>query len=396
MPQTMPQHVFSCPNYARVRFVQNARTPERSIQHQPLNSSIRNFKVRTISETISPYRHGVIVRSGGSGYRGKNHTPLMRKTKTQTKTQTKTKPLKDIAGESWQWRGHAINYTKSGSGPPVILIHGFGAMLGHYRKTSPALAKDHTVYAIDLLGFGASAKPAGFAYSMEGWRDMIGQFMAEVAKEPVVIVGNSIGSLIALLVAADPNSQSQVRGVVILNCAGGMNSKFILELEDWRWKLFTPLFALIDLVLKTDWILRPLFEKLSRRESIASVLANVYVNGDAVDDELVEMFYTPSLDANASATFVNILTGPPGPPPAAVLQSVKCPVQVVWGRQDTVTALQGPVGKLFAELDASPREQYPPVQMSLVDAGHCPQDDCANEVNTIILDFLQQLTISGI
>lgn len=44
--------------------------------------------------------------------------------------------------------------------PPILLIHGFGASVGHFRKNFPALVGEgYRVYAIDLLGFGASDKP---------------------------------------------------------------------------------------------------------------------------------------------------------------------------------------------------------------------------------------------
>lgn len=55
------------------------------------------------------------------------------------------------------------------------------------------------VYTIDLLGFGGSDK-APVAYSMELWRDLILDFMSEYIKEPAVLVGNSTGSLAALMV----------------------------------------------------------------------------------------------------------------------------------------------------------------------------------------------------
>lgn len=46
------------------------------------------------------------------------------------------------------------------NGPPILLIHGFGASVGHFRKNIPVLAGEgYRVYAIDLLGFGASDKP---------------------------------------------------------------------------------------------------------------------------------------------------------------------------------------------------------------------------------------------
>lgn len=74
------------------------------------------------------------------------------------------------------------------------------------------------VYAIDLLGFGASEK-AKLVYSIELWRDLLLDFTTEFVDEPFVMVGNSVGSLVCL--AANAASEpGRVRGTVLLNCAG--------------------------------------------------------------------------------------------------------------------------------------------------------------------------------
>jgi hypothetical protein len=61
-----------------------------------------------------------------------------------------------------------------------------------------------------------------------------------------------------------------------------------------------------------------LFARLANRENIRAALQGVYVQTEAVDDELVELFYAPSQDAGALDTFVAILTGYPGPMPEQV------------------------------------------------------------------------------
>lgn len=81
------------------------------------------------------------------------------------------------------------------------------------------------MYAIDLLGQGSSAKPA-LDYSMELWAEQLSDFLAEFVQRPAVLVGNSVGSL-ACLMAADAGGASSVAGLVLLNCAGGMNNKAI-------------------------------------------------------------------------------------------------------------------------------------------------------------------------
>ena len=54
------------------------------------------------------------------------------------------------------------------------------------------------MFSIDLIGFGFSSKPSRVDFSMEFWRDQIANFVSEVVKEPVALVGNSIGSLAAV------------------------------------------------------------------------------------------------------------------------------------------------------------------------------------------------------
>ncbi|NEO48133.1 MAG: alpha/beta hydrolase, partial [Moorea sp. SIO4A3] len=53
----------------------------------------------------------------------------------------------------WNWQGNQIEYTVMGTGKPLLLVHGFGASIGHWRKNIPVLAAGgYRVFAIDLLG----------------------------------------------------------------------------------------------------------------------------------------------------------------------------------------------------------------------------------------------------
>ena len=57
-----------------------------------------------------------------------------------------------IANSVWVWRGYQINYQTAGdTGAAVLLIHGFGASVGHWRKNIPVLAENCRCYAIDLI-----------------------------------------------------------------------------------------------------------------------------------------------------------------------------------------------------------------------------------------------------
>ena len=107
-------------------------------------------------------------------------------------------PLENLIGgeEGWfHWRGHRIAYTKRGSGPPLLLVHGIHATASSFewRFNVDELARNHTVYTIDLLGFGRSDRPA-IRYSARLYLALIADFVAQVVASPVVIVATSRGT----------------------------------------------------------------------------------------------------------------------------------------------------------------------------------------------------------
>jgi pimeloyl-ACP methyl ester carboxylesterase len=75
-------------------------------------------------------------------------------------------------------------------------VHGFGASLQHFRDNISSIADEgHRVWAITLLGFGKSEKP-NVDYSELLWSELLRDFIVDVVKEPVHLVGNSIGGML--------------------------------------------------------------------------------------------------------------------------------------------------------------------------------------------------------
>ncbi|KAK6937916.1 Alpha/beta hydrolase fold-1 [Dillenia turbinata] len=293
----------------------------------------------------------------------------------------------------WEWKGkgHSINYfisTNENEKPPLLLVHGFGASIPHWRRNIKTLSQSFTVYAIDLLGFGASDKPAGFAYSMEVWAELILDFINEVVKKPTVLIGNSVGSL-ACVIAASESSPEVVRALVLLNCAGGMNNKAIVD--DWRIKLLLPLLWFFDFLLKQKSIASAIFERVKQRERLKNVLLSVYANKEFVDDDLVEIIRAPAFDEGALDAFVSIVTGPPGPNPVKLMPGISLPVLVLWGDQDPFTPIDGPVGKYFLSLPS----KMPNICLFVLEGvGHCPHDDRPDLVHEKLLPWLASLPAS--
>lgn len=287
-------------------------------------------------------------------------------------------PIHSHSTQTWMWKGHSIQYTVEGSGIPLILIHGFGASLGHWRKNIPILAEGgYQVFALDLLGFGNSAKPS-LDYNLELWQELLKDFWQEQIKKPTIFIGNSIGALLTLMMVS--NHPEISLGGVIINCAGGLNHRSE-ELHfplGWIMGLFTKLVA-------SPTLGNFLFNQIRQKHRIRNTLRQVYGNREAITEELVEMLYQPSCDEGAQQVFASVLNAPPGPHPRELLPSIQHPLLVLWGTEDPWTPISG--GQIFAEL----AKQGQPVQfIPIPETGHCPHDERPEVVNPLILQWLSQ------
>ena len=93
----------------------------------------------------------------------------------------------------------ALAHDRTGSGPPLVLLHGLGSCKEMWRPVIPLLARDRDVIAVDLPGFGAS--PAGPA-TIEGLADAVAELADELGLDGWHVAGNSMGGGIALELAA--------------------------------------------------------------------------------------------------------------------------------------------------------------------------------------------------
>jgi pimeloyl-ACP methyl ester carboxylesterase len=281
----------------------------------------------------------------------------------------------------WQWRGFDICYTVQGEGKPLLLIHGFGATHAHWRNNIPVLAaQGYRVYAIDLLGFGASEKPA-LDYSLELWQELICNFWQAHIQQPMVVVGNSIGALLSLMVLA--KYPHIAVGGIVLNVAGGLNHR--------PEELNAPLRAVMGAF---TWLVRNpiagafLFAQIRKKHRIRNTLRQVYGDKAAVTDELVELIYEPSCDRKAQKVFASILGAPPGPRVVDLLPRIHQPLLVLWGEADPWTPIQG--SHIFREWSTAEDGRSLRI-VPIAKTGHCPHDERPEIVNALIIDWLRSL-----
>src|SRR6266550_8702869 len=92
--------------------------------------------------------------------------------------------------------GTTLHYVRGGSGPAVILIHGFPEDWYEYRKIMPTLAKKFTVVAVDLRGIGGSL-PTENGYETANLAEDIHQLMEKLKLQRAFVFGHDIGGMVA-------------------------------------------------------------------------------------------------------------------------------------------------------------------------------------------------------
>ena len=120
-------------------------------------------------------------------------------------------PYKD--SKIWIWKKYKISWNVYGEDNriPIIFIHGFGASSAHWRYNLSYFAKNgHAVYVFDLIGFGNSAQPGIKEIGLidnSVWCDQVKHFINEIIRprnsNKIFIIGNSLGSLVALTSAVN-------------------------------------------------------------------------------------------------------------------------------------------------------------------------------------------------
>lgn len=278
----------------------------------------------------------------------------------------------------WTWRNYKIQYTVMGTGQPLVLVHGFGASIGHWRKNIPVLANaGYRVFAVDLLGFGGSDK-ALIDYSTEVWVELLKDFWTEHIQQPTVFIGNSIGALLSLIVLTE--HPEIAAGGVLINSAGGLSHR--------PHELNPPLrivMSTFNRVVRSPITGKFIFNRIRQKSQIRRTLYQVYRDRTAVTDELVDLLYTPSCDPGAQQVFASILSAPPGPAPEELLPKLERPLLVIWGADDPWTPITGVKIYEHALVNGKDIKIVP-----IPNAGHCPHDEVPDIVNSQIVEWLKQ------
>jgi pimeloyl-ACP methyl ester carboxylesterase len=288
----------------------------------------------------------------------------------------------------WVWRGWQTRYTyqrcsdraNNTNSAPVLLLHGFGASIGHWQHNLEFLATHHTVYGLDLVGWGGSRKP-DIKYDIDLWVNQVYDFWQAFVGQPMILVGNSIGSLVALVAAA---RHPELAASLVMVSLPDLSAE-----QEMIPKPIQPLVNGIKRIILNPPFLHTLFRIVSQPKIARSWAKIAYANADRVTDDLVDLFLTPAQEKEAPAAFVRIMQGMTSsnfsPNIRKLLPEIHIPMLLLWGCEDRMI----PPGTAAVLVKLNPRLEL----VTLEAAGHCAHDEVPEIVNEKIRTWLDSLVV---
>ncbi|GGF31091.1 alpha/beta fold hydrolase [Subtercola lobariae] len=264
--------------------------------------------------------------------------------------------------------GIHLRYRSTGTGSPILMVHGIGQSLDDFTEQHDLLSTTHRVVSLDLPGFGYSTRLPGRA-TLARLASILPAFLDAVGiAEPVPVVGNSLGGAVAMTFAvAHPE---RVSALVLADSAG-----------------FGPEVTVVLRLLAVKPLARVLMRP-NRANSARTVQALFYDKTLATDARIDHSFALSRRRSHA-ATMLDIahdLGTIRGVRPEwrrsllGALRRLEIPTLVVWGDHDHVL----PFIHLAAAAEALPKAETHVFEKT----GHMPQIERPEQFAALVDDFL--------
>ncbi|GAA4675142.1 alpha/beta fold hydrolase [Frondihabitans cladoniiphilus] len=264
--------------------------------------------------------------------------------------------------------GVRLRYRVTGSGAPILLLHGIGQSLDDWTEQHELLAERHTVYSLDLPGFAYSERLQGAA-TLEKLASILPSFLDAVGvSDPLPVVGNSLGGAVAMtFAAAHPERVS----ALVLADSAGFGSEVAVVL---RMLAIKPLGSLL---------MRP-----ARANSVRTVLSVFHDRRLATGARVDHSFALSQRPTHQQTTLdlardLGTIRGVSEAWRQALLARVtklRIPMLVVWGDDDHVLP--------FSHLEAA-RAALPEAETHVfTKTGHMPQIERPSEFAEVLEEFL--------
>jgi pimeloyl-ACP methyl ester carboxylesterase len=259
---------------------------------------------------------------------------------------------------------------RMGRGDPLILLHGFGASRVTWRYWAPELARRHSVYLVDLRGFGSAPRVSPPRYTPGDFSEDVCRMILALDLRRVTLVGHSMGGGVALLTTLRLRDRGEGHRVARLVSVAG--TAYEQKIPYYVDMLRRPPTQLLVPLLPTRWLIR-------------RILESIVFDPSAVTEEQVEDYTKPLRSWAAKRAVV-----------AAALQVVPedldrivarypeldVPTLIVWGRHDPVVPLS--VGERLAR-------ELPDARLVVLDrCGHLPSEELPEQSLAVVRRFLEE------
>jgi pimeloyl-ACP methyl ester carboxylesterase len=275
---------------------------------------------------------------------------------------------------------HYLDYGGPANGPVLIAVHGLGGAAVNWSAIAPLLTKRCRLLAPDLAGHGLTTS-AGRGTDVASNRLLLHRFIEFVGSAPVILVGNSMGGMIALLEA--DAAPEVVAGLILVDPA----LPFVPARPD---PLVTAVFALSAAPVLGPLIMRQ--RRFMRVEAIvAQTLALCCHDPSLVPEDIVAQHVEVARErvkmagngrdlAHAARSVVETAGFLRGQAYRRAIKEITCPVLVVHGDRDRLV----PVAAARSAAKAHPAWQL----AVLPDVGHVPQLEAPAQTAAAITDWL--------
>jgi pimeloyl-ACP methyl ester carboxylesterase len=258
-----------------------------------------------------------------------------------------------------------------GEGPPVLLLHGFGASTYSWRHIVNRLAKDNTLILLDLKGFGRSSKPPDGAYSIYDQAAAVRHVIRNRDLRRLTLVGHSFGGGVALAVATDLINEGTKR----------LAGLILIDSPAYRQRL--PLFIA---ALRTPVLGSLAVHLLPPETQVRSILELAYFDKTKIPPEAVSAYAAPMREPGAResliATAKQIV-----PEDVDVFvknyEKITVPVLILWGRHDSIVPIE--IGQRLHR--ALPHSEF----IIIDNAGHIPHEEVPEDTVPHLASFLARV-----
>lgn len=269
------------------------------------------------------------------------------------------------------WRGHRVAFTRHGQGSPVLLVHGLyaGASSFEWRHTIPAVAERHTVFALDLLGFGRSDRPAA-RYSPGLYQALLADFVAQVVRDACAVVASGLTA--AQLIALAARDPGRIASVALVAPTGVAHLREPIATGSGTTRL----------LLGAPLVGNTVYNRLASPARMREQLQAMYFDDRLVTPELVESYVHSARQPGGKYAMRALLDGRLNVDVRAGVRRLRLPTLLLWGD----VARQNPVAHAHAF-----RVLKHDLEWTLVrEAGDLPHDERSDEVNATLRSFLER------